>query len=172
VDDSFWNNAFLSDLFLIWLDRAGWVSSGFDAQPGAFDDQGDCAIWEKGGDGKAVTGYILHADDSGSISAKADPDSKPFLTDCTLDVVERYFWGLRGEVVRKKSGLAALAEPSAPAPDYRLADGALVDRAGKTVAKGEPDSLVFLSHYLAAPLDQIQTSFLSPDGKPLFAVRD
>ncbi|ADG97072.1 hypothetical protein Srot_0590 [Segniliparus rotundus DSM 44985] len=161
----------LSDRFLAWLARAGWAASRWN-DDGSFDEQGDCSIWEEDQGGRVLTAYLLHRRESdGWVEVAKGSAERLVFAASGLAAVERYFWGLLADAVRERLGLRELQARTDIASGYRIEDG-LRDAAGRLVAKGEQQSLVALSRSLAPTLDQLETSLLDPEGKPLFAVRD
>ncbi|EFV13098.1 Imm61 family immunity protein [Segniliparus rugosus] len=161
--------ACLSDRFLAWLARAGWVVSRFD-DDGAFDDAGNCAIWKEDAEGRTLTSFLFHAREDGWFEVADGNARRDLFATGELEALERYFWGFLAEEIRKKSGLPELVAPTEPAPGYRIEDGLLAP-SGAVVARGDGQCLVALSHYLAPTLDELEASLLHPEGKPLFAVR-
>jgi hypothetical protein len=160
----------LSGRFLAWLAQAGWAASRWNDE-GAFDEQGDCSIWEEDQQGRVLTAYLLHCrEGDGWVEVAKDAAERLVFAASGLPVVERYFWGLLADAVRKRLGLRELQAREGLARGYRIEDG-LRDPAGKLIATGEEDGLIALSRCLAPTLDQLETSLLDPEGKPLFAVR-
>ncbi|MGL6236677.1 MAG: Imm61 family immunity protein [Segniliparus sp.] len=163
------DGACLSEKFLAWTARAGWVTSRFDDE-GAFDDAGNCAIWQEDAEGRTVTSYLLHARDDDWFDVASGDTRQAMFEARDLEAVERYFWGFLAGAIRKKTGLPELAAPARPAAGYRIENG-LVDPSGAVVARGDEQCLVALSHYLAPTLETLEAALLHPEGKPLFTTK-
>lgn len=96
--------------------------------------------------------------------------------------LERYLYGTFGVDVRSRLRLPRLTFPRNLNPGYdvrnvefeNVSRQALIDPSGETVAIGWLNSgitdLAELSLYLAVSVADIQTSFQSPDGQPLFGL--
>lgn len=95
-----------------------------------------------------------------------------------MPVIEKYLYGSFGGLARGDD-LPAIRVPfqrDELRPGYRIGKQTfggrerhtLIDPAGKAVAITAVDRLVELSHYLDAPIEVIKSSYLDPDGKPLF----
>jgi hypothetical protein len=98
----------------------------------------------------------------------------------SMPIIEKYLYGAFGGSVRGDD----LPDIRVPFKRDELRPGydidnrefagrerhVLIDRTGKTLAVSAIDRLVELSHYLDVPVDVIKSSYLAPDGKPLFAL--
>ena len=163
------DGACLSEKFLAWVARAGWVTSRFDDE-GEFDDEGNCAIWQEDAQGRTVTSYLLHAKEDDWFEVEDGDARRAMFSARGLETVERYFWGFLAGAIRKKTSLPETATPERPAAGYRIEDG-LVDPSGAVVARGDEHYLVALSHYLVPTLEALEAALLHPEGKPLFTTK-
>jgi hypothetical protein len=101
-----------------------------------------------------------------------------------LEVVERYFWGFFGGVMRSRLGMRRLPVPIAAeqvSPPYRIesASGStqLIAANGDLVMGAQGDitdvgMLVRTSHWLAAQLPLLKQTYRDPNGRPLIPLKD
>ncbi len=100
-------------------------------------------------------------------------------------VLERYLFGYFGEVIRGRLGLAELDIPAFEdeiCAGFNITDiefdgvsrRALVDPSGEAIAVGSlsvgNSTLVAMSTYVNSSIGDLEDSFQSPDGKPLFGL--
>jgi Immunity protein 61 len=154
-----------------WAGRAGYSAT---SEPDA------AILYSEGGESR----YYGRLRDDGWCSltfASRGGDEHLRLAAATIEVIERYLFGVLGAVLRDESGLPILMKPyeadqvatgfhvSGMSDDgYRTLDQ---DGVGPVaVARDEARSLLTLiplSHYLRLTVPQLQQSFLSQDGSPL-----
>lgn len=106
----------------------------------------------------------------------------------SIDTIEKYLFGRFGMYIRSAKGLPRVGVPMPANPvcskfsiETREYEGverfALIGADGSTVAIGSADKITAtaelkkLAVYLSAPIDQIESSSIDPDGKPLFERR-
>lgn len=163
-----------------WARSGGWgVSAAEDGRP---------MFWKEGGQLR----YLIGRNDDGwfIITQVVRSDPEQFvLAAPSMDTVERFLFGDFGPSVRRRRKLPDVRRPidwEEMAPGFmvetRTFGGveeriALVDSAGAVVAISSSDpvtasfNLAGLSVYVSATVDDIVTSFLDPEGKPLFSLR-
>ena len=148
------------------------------------DPSGAAMFWSA--PGGETRFYIRHSDDGWTTlqrSERGGPE-RFVLATSTRPAMERYLWGLFGVDVRSLRGLPRIETPSEIselAPGYTVSDldendhRTLIDNDGRAVARARKRTLslwtlVELSHYLAASVEDIKASYEDPSGRPLFHV--
>ncbi|WP_082958063.1 TNT antitoxin family protein [Mycobacterium alsense] len=160
-------------------DLQAWLRlAGLDLIQGSRTADGRAVIWNKGGEVRYFIGviegwYVITSSD------RMGPETYSFAAD-SMSVLEKYLYGAFGGSVRSDElpSIRTPFERNELRPNYSIGEKSfagrdrhtLIDRSGKTVAIGAIDRLVELSHYLDAPVETIKSSFLAPDGKPLFVL--
>ncbi|ADG99275.1 conserved hypothetical protein [Segniliparus rotundus DSM 44985] len=149
------------------------------------NDSGEAIFWNTGGE---IRLYIKAREDGWVFLSRADraEHERQFLiSSASMQVLERYLWGFFAIDIRGVRDLGDLKLPfklEDIAPGYKLIEGdspeerILLDPQQNPIAKTGDDitdigKLVKVSRYLSVPLEALQASFLSPDGKPLFSLR-
>jgi immunity protein 61 of polymorphic toxin system len=165
-----------------------WATiAGYTLTPASRSHDGRALFWSAGGE---VRHFIGAGDDGWFVVSDSDRLGPEYLDVAapSMATIERYFFGKFGRFIRSKKGLPRVHVPIAREEisagftiGARMLEGverlALVDSDGSAVAVSSGDELsgtadlVKLSLYLTAAVDDIVTSFLAPDGKPLFTPR-
>jgi immunity protein 61 of polymorphic toxin system len=163
-----------------------WAAlAGYSLTPGSSTQDGRALFWSAGGEVR----HFIGTDNRGWFSVSdSDRLGLEYLVFAapSIATVEKYFFGKFGGYIRSRKELPRVHVPflldeisTGFAVQAREFDGiehfTLVDTDGSEVAESLGDKfsgtaeLVELSGYLRATSDQIMESYLSPDGKPLFA---
>lgn len=165
-----------------------WATlADYTLTPGTSTDDGRAMFWSPGGE---VRYFVGANDDNWFVVTDSDRlGAEHYLfAACSMDIVEKYFFGKFGEFARSKRDLPRIHIPIAKEEiaagftiDYRPFEQvdrlALIDSDGNALAFSSSDmlfgtmELVALSIYLTATVDDITAAFLNPDGSPLFARR-
>jgi len=165
-----------------------WAAlAGYALTPGSRSNDGRALFWSAGGE---VRHLIGPNDDAWFVVTDSDrlwPEHLD-LAAASMATIETYFFGKFGRFIRSKKSLPRVHIPTARDEisngftiGTRMLEGvqrlALVASNGSAVAVSSGDELsgtahlVKLSLYLTATVDDIVTSSLAPDGKPLFTPR-
>lgn len=163
----------------------GWAQlAGYTLTPGRVTDDGRAIFYNEGGE---VRYFIESRSDTWFVVTESDRMGQEYLVLAarSLDVVEKYFFGVFGSTVRSRRGLPEVRLPSSADDvgdgftlddlefDGRRCRG-LIDPAGRVVAVSSGDTLsgtwelAPLWLYLTAADDEIMQSFQDPAGRPLF----
>lgn len=158
-----------------------WIRlAGLGMNQGSQTDDKRTIIWNSGGE---VRYFISIIDGWSAITSSDRMGSEIYsFAGISMDVVEKYLYGKFGGSVRSDD-LPTLRKPferSELSSGYSIGKQyfvgrewpSLSDRSGQVVAIAATDRLVELSHYLDVPVDTIKSSYLAPDGKPLFTLWD
>jgi hypothetical protein len=155
--------------------------------PGSRANDGRALFWSAGGE---VRQFIGANDDGWFVVTDSDhlgPENLD-LAAPSMETIETYLFGKFSRFIRSKNSLPPVHIPTARDEisagftiGTRMLDGvqrlALAASNGSAVAVSSGDELsgtadlVKLSLYLIATVDDIVTSSLAPDGKPLFKTR-
>ncbi|MDP7705239.1 MULTISPECIES: Imm61 family immunity protein [unclassified Mycobacterium] len=159
--------------------------AGYTLTPGPVTDDGRAIFYNSGGEVRYFVG--LRSDGWFTVTESDRMSAEYFvLAARTLDVIEKYFFGVFGSTWR---GIRGLPDVRLPASADDIGDGftladvefdgrqcrGLVDPAGGVVAISSGDAfsgtweLAPLWLYLKASADEIMRSFEDPAGRPLFA---
>jgi immunity protein 61 of polymorphic toxin system len=165
-----------------------WAAvAGYTLTPGVRTDDGRALFWSTGGEVR----HFIGVNDGGWFVVTDSDRLGPEYLDLaapSMATIERYFFGKFGRFIRSKKGLPRVHMPIAR---EEISDGftigalmlegvqrlALIASDGSAVAVSSGDELsgtadlVKLSLYVSATVDDIVTSSLTPDGKPLFNPR-
>ncbi|ORB73611.1 TNT antitoxin family protein [Mycobacterium scrofulaceum] len=162
-------------------DLQRWIRlAGLGMVQGSQAHDGRTIIWNTGGEVR----YFIGINDGWYVVTSSDrmgPEAYDF-AGRTMPVVEKYLYGLFGGSARGER-LPRLKIPfrrDELRPGYSIGKRpfagrerhTLIDQPGMVVAIAGVEDLVELSHYLDATGKMIEDTYLSPDGKPLFGVRD
>lgn len=112
-------------------------------------------------------------------SDRMNPETYEFSA-ASMPIIEKYLYGAFGASVRGED-LPDIRVPfklDELRPGYGIEKQdyagrerhTLIDRTSKVMAIAGVEDLVELSHYLDVPVEVIKSSYLAPDGKPLFAL--
>jgi hypothetical protein len=166
------NNFVPSLRFLEWSNRAhySFTAGTSDNSP---------VLWSEGGEER----YFISETEGGyQVTNSSRSSHESFLFDCAAPyVVERYFWGFLGGVIRSRMQRSRLPVPttkSAVAPGYRI-EGTVDERLALIDAEGvclmttlddvsDVALLVKTSYWLTWSITDIEASYLDPYGRPLF----
>jgi hypothetical protein len=162
-------------------DLQAWLRlAGLDMFQGSQTDDGRTIIWNKGGEVRNFIGVV----DGWCVVTSSDrmgPETYDFAAD-SMPVMEKFLYGEFGGAVRGNDlpSIRTPFERHELRPGYSLGKqdfagrerSTLSDHSGQTVAIAATDRLVELSHYLDVPVETIKSSYLAPDGKPLFTLWD
>jgi hypothetical protein len=166
-------NSFVPSLRLLeWSKRAHYSFTAATSKTPA-------VLWSAGGEERY---FISETDGKYGVTNSSRSGGESFLFTCAAPfVVERYFWGFLGGVIRSRLQLPRLRVPtteSAIAPGYRIEGPAdkrftLVDAEGVSLMTALDDVsdmalLVKTSYWLTWSVTDIETSYLDPEGRPLF----
>ena len=166
---------FSADL-LQWARRAGYALTPSDSS-------GAAILWSDPG---GETRYYTRQGDDGWLMltrASRGGGEQFTLRASSMGVLERYLFGVLGDVIRDDEGLPILRSPWAEsdvAVGYNLSpiseDGFMTlrraDSTALAVAQGKTTGLlelVPLSQYLRLNISELKDSFLSEDGAPLMS---
>jgi hypothetical protein len=163
----------LSNELQDWLRR-----SGLDMTQGSQAHDGRTIIWNRHGEVR----YFIDDLDGWCVitcSDRMSPEAYEFSA-ASMPIIEKYLYGAFGASVRGDD-LPDIRVPfrrDELRPGYSIGKQefagrerhTLIDRTGRAVAIAGVEDLVELSHYLDVPVDVIKSSYLAPDGKPLFAL--
>jgi Immunity protein 61 len=165
----------ITDGLLNWSQRAGYAMTD--------DESGATVFWSN--PGGELRYYIRHAESGWTVLtfASRGSDQQFELTTASVSILERYLYSLFGADIRQRLGLRRLkigttrewlatsCTLSEMADDgYRTLDcrGEVVARATDPVSS--VSKLTKLSQLMTATIEDIEASFLSEDGAPLFRV--
>jgi hypothetical protein len=139
---------------------------------------GRTVIWNKGGESR----YFIDVIDGWYVITSSDrmgPENYDFAGE-SMPVIEKYFYGRFGGSVRSDDmpDIRSPFQRDELRPGYSIGQQmfagrerhTLIDRAGKVAAIAGVEDLVELSHYLDVTVEVIKSSYLAPDGKPLFTL--
>jgi len=166
-----------------------WATlAGYTLTPGSSTADGRAMFWSAGGEvryfiGSSDNGWLVMTD-----SDRLGPEHFKLAVD-SMTTMEKYLFGKFGAFIRSKRNLPRIEIPIAKEDvatgfsiGYRPYEDrermTLVGPSGSTLAFSSADllygtmELVGLSIYLTATIDDITAAFLSPDGGPLFSLRD
>lgn len=160
-------------------DLQAWLRlAGLEVTQGSQTGDGRTVIWNKGGESR----YFVNVIDGWYVITSSDrmgPETYSFAAE-SMPVLEKYLYGHFGGSARSDElpSIRAPFERDELRSGYSIGKQAfagrerptLIDRTGKVVAITAVDRLVELSHYLDVSVDVIKSSFLAPDGKPLFTL--
>jgi hypothetical protein len=167
---------------------AEWAAlAGYALTPGSSTPDGRAMLWSAGGEvrhfiGSGRDGWFTITD-----SDRLGPEYFK-LAAASMSIVEKYFFGTFGRLIRRKSNLPRINVPitvEEMSAEFAIKLGmfenaerlTLVDSVGSHLAFGSADplygtmQLVGLSRYLTATIDDITSAFLDPSGSPLFTLR-
>jgi Immunity protein 61 len=162
--------------FLDWARRAGYALT-------AADGSGAAVLWsDPGGE---IRYQVRRQDDGWYLLTRSSRggDEQFTLRAVSIDVLERYLWGVFGSVVRDSQRLPFMRKPWAAddiADGYTLSDMSedgyrTLTRAGEgpiAIASESTTSLIYLvplSHFLGLSIPELKDSFLSETGAPLMS---
>jgi hypothetical protein len=162
-----------------------WATlAGYTLTPASRTDDGRALFWSAGGETRLYIGtndedwFTIH--DSHRMGA----ENFKFAAR-SMETIEKYLFGTFGEYIRS---MRSLPDVHIPATEEEISPGftigmklferaerfALMESSGSVVAVTSGGRLIAtmrlaaLSLYITAPIDDIITSCLDPDGKPLF----
>ncbi len=161
-------------------DLQDWIrDSGMYMRQGSQAHDGRTVLWNKGGEVR----YFIELLDGWYVITSSDRMSEETyeFAATSMTVIENYLFGYFGGSVRSAGRLPRIRKPferDELRPEYSLGKmlfagrerSTLVDLTGTVIAIAGVEDLVELSHYLTVTVDAIKSSFLSPDGKPLFSL--
>jgi len=172
----------VSDELRNWAQSAGYAVDNEDGSTHQI------MFWSRGGE----TRYFVKATADGWVQVDCSDRLQPeyfLFSGNSINVVERYLFGLFGNAMRSHRRLPLLATPMtedelaggygielrqvAGKDRYTLVTksiGAVAIASGGKVSAYE--DLVPLSVYLETPIAEIEQSFTSDDGRPLFTLLD
>lgn len=169
------------------IDLENWAKlAGLSLTRNAEDGQAD-VLWNSGGEVR----YFVREKPDGWVEVSCSDRLGPeyfIFSGISAEVTERFLLGWFGDSYRSIKGMPIIATPvsaEALSNGYRIDsqkfDGVdryvLINPAGEVVAASSggrivaPGRLAPLSVFLHSTVDQIEESFQSEDGKPLFGIR-
>lgn len=178
----------MTDLIEISPRLEEWAAlAGYTLTPGSRTRDGRAMFWSPGGEVR----YFIGANHDGWFIVTDSDRLGPEYLDLaapSMATIERYFFGKFGRFIRSRKDLPRVQTPIAREEvsagftiGARMFEGverlALIAPSGSEVAVSSGDELsgtadlVKLSLYLTATMEDIVTSYLDPDGKPLFTLR-
>jgi Immunity protein 61 len=160
-------------------DLQAWLRlAGLEMIQGSRTDDGRTIIWNKGGESR----YFIDMIDGWCVITSSDrmgPEAYSFAAE-SMPVIEKYLYGQFGGVVRGEDlpSIRAPFKRDELRPEYSIGKQlfagrerhVLIDQSEKVLAIAGVEDLVELSYYLDASVDVIKSSYLAPDGKPLFTL--
>jgi hypothetical protein len=168
------DNVEFSDDLQAWLRLAG-----LNVTQGSQTHDGRPVFWTNLGESRyfidVIDGWFVI-----SCSDRMGPETYEFSA-ASMAVIEKYLFGTYGSSVRDRRGLPRVRVPfqrdelrEEYGIDKQIFAGrerhTLIDRTGRVVAIAGVEDLVELSHYLDVSVDVIKSSYLAPDGTPLFTL--
>ncbi len=175
----------MTDLIEVSPQLEEWAAlAGYTLTPASRTDDGRAVFWSAGGETRLYIGtndedwFIVH--DSYRMGAE-----KFKFAARSMETIEKYLTGTFGEYIRS---IRNLPDVHIPGTEEEISAGftigtklfeqterfALMESSGSVVAVVSGGRLIAtmrlveLSLYLTVTIDDITTSFLDPDGKPLF----